>query len=114
MIKKDFEEYSLRKLQIKKLTDEIKELGDKLKTQMKEDKVDVVNSEFGKFSMTIRKQYKYSESVVNQKADLKLAEIEDIEEGKASVTEIDVLTFRPDDDVVVSSNSSMTEKMIQD
>jgi predicted phage-related endonuclease len=91
---KHYEKYADVKKQIKELTNQAKELENEIKEEMKIHELDKIKSDWGTFSLSVRKTWTYSPAVDEIKKNLKEMQFEETENGKATCNEKEVLTFR--------------------
>jgi hypothetical protein len=89
-----FKKYAGIKNAIKDLEDQKEVLQDALLKEVLVAKDKKVELPFGKFSVTTRKAYKYSEAVENKKEELDLLKIEEQENGLATATESHSLVYK--------------------
>lgn len=94
MDKDTFQQYAKIKKQIKELTQQAKELEPELTESMLEAGADKVKTEFGSFTIVVRKKYEYSDKVKELESSVK--ELKKVEEqsGIAEATESKSLMFR--------------------
>ena len=94
MEKTIFEELANLELQKKQIELQIEETRSKVVEEMEKTKADKVETNYGKFFFTIRKIWKYSESVKNASDNLKNLQTKEQENGTATFEEKKSLTFR--------------------
>jgi len=95
MINKElFKEYADLKIQIKSLEEKSKELEPKVLEQMQVEEVEQVKSDFGTFSITKRKSWKYSENVKMAEDAVKAQKSLEEKEGIATFEEKQGLMFK--------------------
>jgi len=82
-----FEEYENIDRQIKELKKQKKALGEELAAQLNREKIDNYETDGGKFYLSMRPTYEYSEALQNLEADVKVKKKEEVESGVAIVKE---------------------------
>ena len=98
MKQETFVKYAEIKNKIKSLTDEAKELESKVLKELAKENLATYQTEFGTFSVTTRKTWKYSEKFEEMestyKAMLKAAQTTEQEKGIAKAEVVEGLTYR--------------------
>lgn len=89
-----FEEYAEIKKQIKLLEDKESFLKKAILSELEKNKVDKVDTSYGKFTIAKRKNWIYSDKVAELKEKVKLTEIEEQENGVAKVETTSYLMFK--------------------
>jgi hypothetical protein len=95
MDKAKYERYAEIKKTIKALQDEEDTIKAFIMKDFKENDIDKVAFEFGKFSQASRVSYKYSDKVNTMQEKIKLAQLKEQEKGIAKQVVSHYLTYKP-------------------
>ena len=71
------------------------QLKEEIIEELHKDKLEKVESEYGKFTISARRSYTYTESVKKLEEKVKLAKIKEEEKGLATPKVTEYLTFTP-------------------
>jgi hypothetical protein len=94
MNKEKFHRYAELKCQVNALTEEMEELKGDLLSEMKAASVDKVDHDLGTFTVSARKNWKFSEKVESMKEAVKVAEADEKADGTATFEETPFVMFK--------------------
>ena len=89
-----FEQYAILQTRIKEMSKEADELKKDLIAAVKESGEKTVKKDYGKFTLAVKKNWKYSPAVDMKKEEIKMLQIEEQEKGVAELKETEYLTFK--------------------
>lgn len=89
-----YKQYADIKLQIRFLEERAEELNKEIVADMQDNKVEKVETEFGKFTICTKKTWKFSPKVKSLEEKVKLAKIDEQERGIAKAEESNYLLFK--------------------
>lgn len=89
-----FEKYAILQTRIKEMSKEADELKKDLIEGIKETGQKTIKKDYGKFTLAVKKNWKYSPAVDAKKEEIKILQVEEQERGVAELKETEYLTFK--------------------